>query len=182
MPAEPEDSRIAPAFLAALLPARVGSPAGMRKPARLVARRLQATVGQSLIIENQAGAGRTIGTKQAAIAAPDGSAQELEQNGFHVLEAGTGNEAVEILNGASGVDLVFTDVRMPGTIDGVALMRWVQKERPDIKVMIASAIRIEDADATVVKPYSMTRVIQTIRGLLGFQRAAEVARSPAELN
>jgi tripartite-type tricarboxylate transporter receptor subunit TctC len=40
--------------------------------ARLVAQRLQAALGQSVIIENQAGAGGTIGTKQAAIAAPDG--------------------------------------------------------------------------------------------------------------
>jgi tripartite-type tricarboxylate transporter receptor subunit TctC len=40
--------------------------------ARLVAQRLQTALGQSVIIENQAGAGGTIGTKQAAIAAPDG--------------------------------------------------------------------------------------------------------------
>ena len=40
--------------------------------ARLVAQRLQAALGQSVIIENQAGAGGTIGTKQASIAAPDG--------------------------------------------------------------------------------------------------------------
>jgi CheY-like chemotaxis protein len=93
-------------------------------------------------------------------------ARELEQNGFHVLEAGTGNAAVEILNGGSDVDLVFTDIRMPGTIDGAALMQWVRKERPELKVIISSAIRIDGADATVVKPYSMTRVIETIRGLL----------------
>jgi CheY-like chemotaxis protein len=93
-------------------------------------------------------------------------AQALEQNGFHVLEAGTGNAAVEILNGASDVDLVFTDIRMPGTIDGVALMRWVRKERPKLKVIISSAICIDGADATLVKPYSMNRVIETIRGLL----------------
>ena len=42
--------------------------------ARLVAQRLQAALGQSVIIENQAGAGGTIGTKQAAIAAPPPSA------------------------------------------------------------------------------------------------------------
>jgi two-component system, response regulator PdtaR len=93
-------------------------------------------------------------------------AQALEQNGFHVLEAGSRNAAVEILNGASDVDLVFTDIRMPGTIDGVALMRWVRKERPELKVIISSAVRIDGADATVVKPYSMNRVVESIRGLL----------------
>jgi CheY-like chemotaxis protein len=88
-------------------------------------------------------------------------AQELEQNGFQVLVAGTANEAVDMLNGALGVDLVFTDIRMPGSMDGVALMRWVRMKRPEIKVIISSAIRIDGADATVVKPYSMARVIQT---------------------
>jgi YesN/AraC family two-component response regulator len=34
-----------------------------------------------------------------------------------------------LLIGASRVDLVFTDIRMPGAIDGVALMQWVRKER-----------------------------------------------------
>jgi DNA-binding response OmpR family regulator len=88
------------------------------------------------------------------------------KNGFHVLEAGTGDEAVRLI-GASRVDLVFTDIRMPGAINGTALMQWVRKERPDIKVIMGSAIQIKGADATVVKPYSISRVVETIRGLLG---------------
>jgi DNA-binding response OmpR family regulator len=95
-------------------------------------------------------------------------AQELEENGFHVLEAGTGDEAVRLI-GDSGVDLVFTDIRMPGAVDGIALTQWVRKERPDIKVIISSGfqVRIEGADAAVVKPYSISRVVETMRGLLG---------------
>jgi hypothetical protein len=38
---------------------------------------------------------------------------------------------------------------------------------PDIKVIISSAIQNKGADATVVKPYSISRVVETIRGVLG---------------
>jgi hypothetical protein len=84
-------------FLPALLPARVGSPAGVRKPARLVAQRLQATLGQSVIIENQAGAGGTIGTKQAAIAAPDGSMMALIGT-FGAMRSSTSSTSIRKVN------------------------------------------------------------------------------------
>ena len=95
---------------------------------------------------------------------------ELRANGFTVLEAANGDEALRILNSAVAVDLVFTDVRMPGVIDGVALAQWLRKERPGLKVMIASGYLLASGvDAFVSKPYSMVSVVQKIRELLGLK-------------
>jgi CheY-like chemotaxis protein len=95
---------------------------------------------------------------------------ELRANGFTVLEAANGDEALQILNSAVPVDLVFTDIRMPGVIDGVALAQWLRKERPALKVMIASAhLAASGADAFVVKPHSILSVVQKIRELLGIK-------------
>jgi CheY-like chemotaxis protein len=95
---------------------------------------------------------------------------ELRANGFTVLEAANGDEAVQILSSAVAVDLVFTDIRMPGVMDGVALGQWLRKERPGLKVMIASAYLMAScAHAFVVKPYSILSVVQKIKELLGLK-------------
>jgi CheY-like chemotaxis protein len=55
----------------------------------------------------------------------------LQDVGFKVLEAANANEAVEIIEKASvPIDLVFTDVRMPGTLDGIELAHWIRTSRP----------------------------------------------------
>jgi two-component system, response regulator PdtaR len=95
---------------------------------------------------------------------------ELRGNGFTVLEATNGDEALQVLNSSEEVDLVFTDIRMPGRRDGVALAQWLRKERPGLKVIIASSnLGASGADAFVAKPYSVPTVVQIIRELLGLQ-------------
>jgi CheY-like chemotaxis protein len=95
---------------------------------------------------------------------------ELRANGLTVLEAASGDEALQILNSAVAVDLVFTDIRMPGAIDGVALAQWMRKERPGLKVIITSSnLGRSCADVFVAKPYSILSVVRTIRELLGLQ-------------
>jgi CheY-like chemotaxis protein len=95
---------------------------------------------------------------------------ELRGNGFTVLEATNGDEALQVLNSSEEVDLVFTDIRMPGRRDGVALAQWLRKERPGLKVIIASSnLGASGADVFVAKPYSVPTVVQIIRELLGLQ-------------
>src|SRR6201996_5224602 len=63
----------------------------------------------------------------------------LQDKGFKVLEAANANEAIEIFEKTSvEIDLVFTDVRMPGSMDGFGLVRWVQSSRPTLPVIVAS--------------------------------------------
>lgn len=66
-------------------------------------------------------------------------ADHLEGKGFEVREAGNAAEAIAILQ-ESGciVNLVFSDVRMPGEMDGLGLSRWIFENRPNIPVILAS--------------------------------------------
>jgi CheY-like chemotaxis protein len=65
----------------------------------------------------------------------------LEDAGFRMIEAVNSDEALELLAADSNVQLLFTDVNMPGAIDGLALARQVHDRWPHIGIMVASAKR-----------------------------------------
>ena len=58
-------------------------------------------------------------------------ADELEEAGYRVLSAMTGEEALALLEGAEPIDLLFTDIRLPGLIDGWHLAEAARRLRPD---------------------------------------------------
>jgi CheY-like chemotaxis protein len=58
--------------------------------------------------------------------------------GFRVIEAMNSDEALELLEADSEVQLLFTDVNMPGTIDGLALARQVRDRWPHIGIIVVS--------------------------------------------
>jgi CheY-like chemotaxis protein len=66
-------------------------------------------------------------------------AEHLRECGYRVIEAGNGDEAIEILRRtALTIHVVFSDVRMPGTTDGFALAQWVRtaaghQGHPDVR-------------------------------------------------
>jgi CheY-like chemotaxis protein len=99
------------------------------------------------------------------------AAEALRDAGFGVLEAGTADEALAILEKEASVDLVFADVRMPGTMDGIALARLLRKTRPDLKIAVASGYSPDWsspnlADAFIGKPYDVARAVHRIKALL----------------
>lgn len=63
---------------------------------------------------------------------------ELRDAGYEVFEAGSGDEATDLLLHEEDIALVFTDVQMPGRTDGLALARNLQNDRPNIAVIITS--------------------------------------------
>lgn len=68
----------------------------------------------------------------------------LEGNGFSVLEATNAREAIGMLETATvKIDLVFSDIQMPGGLDGCDLARWVRENRPDLPVILTSG-RVPD--------------------------------------
>jgi CheY-like chemotaxis protein len=98
-------------------------------------------------------------------------AEALRDAGFGVVEAGTADEALAILQNDAPVDLVFADVRMPGTMDGVALAGLLRITRPDLKIAVASGYSPDWpspnlADAFIGKPYDVARAVNRIKALL----------------
>jgi len=72
------------------------------------------------------------------------AARALGQRGYHVLEATTGAEALEVFNSHKGeVDLVVSDVVMP-EMDGPTLLKELRQQRPDLKIIFISGYA-EDA-------------------------------------
>jgi two-component system, response regulator PdtaR len=61
-----------------------------------------------------------------------------EESNLKVIEAHNADEALSLLNSDIAVDLIFTDVRMPGTMDGIELTRRVRATYPEIKIVMAS--------------------------------------------
>ena len=66
------------------------------------------------------------------------AADSLQESGFNVLEAGDAAEALRILAEHEDVDVLFTDVNMPGPMDGVALAGLLHESRPDLGLIITS--------------------------------------------
>jgi CheY-like chemotaxis protein len=99
----------------------------------------------------------------------------LRGSGFQVVEAANADEAVTILNTRLDVHLVFTDVQMPGSMNGLDLARWTLEARPSMAVIVTSG-RIGtdtlEADLAAIgpveaKPYSETALLRRIRERLG---------------
>jgi CheY-like chemotaxis protein len=98
-------------------------------------------------------------------------AEALREAGFEVVEAASADEALEIMRSRPAVDLVFADVRMPGTMDGVALVRLLRETRPNVKLVVASAYSPDWpspnlVDAFIGKPYEVARAVDRIKALL----------------
>ncbi len=98
-------------------------------------------------------------------------ADTLRDIGFQVLEAGDGDEGLQILNSGQMIDLIVTDVRMPGDIDGMELTRRSKSLAPGRPVIVCSAHLYESealpADEFLAKPYSIAALAEAIARLIG---------------
>lgn len=98
-------------------------------------------------------------------------ADSLRDIGFQVLEAGDGDEGLQILNSGQVIDLIVTDVRMPGEVDGMELTRRSKSLAPGRPVIVCSAHLYESeafpADEFLAKPYSIAALAEAIARLIG---------------
>lgn len=98
----------------------------------------------------------------------------LRECGFRVVEAGSADEAVEVLKADTAVDIVFSDVNMPGSLDGFGLAQWIRRERPRLKVILTSGVSRKAKEAGDLceespfldKPYHHGDLERHIRQLL----------------
>lgn len=98
---------------------------------------------------------------------------QLTEHGYDVVEAGTAIEAMAILERDREIRVVFTDIRMPGGMDGVALARCVRERWPPTIIVICSGNAdeaVELADIQLLhKPYlaeHLTYVLEAVSSQL----------------
>jgi CheY-like chemotaxis protein len=62
--------------------------------------------------------------------------EDIEAAGFEVYEAFNADEAIQLLEANPDIELVFTDVDMPGSMDGVKLAHYVRTRWPPVKIIV----------------------------------------------
>jgi CheY-like chemotaxis protein len=102
-------------------------------------------------------------------------AEYLRDCGYNVLEAADASEAIATMRAEGPVSLVFSDIRMPGKMDGFGLAEWFQSHHPSVPVLLTSGynggrnLPVDRISRTrfIEKPYSQTQVARQIAALLG---------------
>jgi two-component system NtrC family sensor kinase len=95
----------------------------------------------------------------------------LDQLGYRVLHVASAAAALDLLAAGETVDLVFTDVVMPGELDGVLLARRVREEYPKVGVLLTSGYAkawhtLERGLPIVRKPYQLQTLARAVRDAL----------------
>ena len=99
----------------------------------------------------------------------------MEDFGYKVTIADGPRAALEVLDGEARIDLLFTDLIMPGAMNGVLLAREARKRRPRIKVLLTTGYAeasIERVDARgaefelISKPYRRTELAAKVRQVI----------------
>jgi CheY-like chemotaxis protein len=91
----------------------------------------------------------------------------LQDDGFQVLAADDAASAIALLEADAPIDAVFSDVQMPGAMDGLGLARWISREKPGLKVLLTSGKVCDQPGRPVLaKPYEMGKLAQRLKDLI----------------
>jgi CheY-like chemotaxis protein len=102
-------------------------------------------------------------------------ADSLRDRGFEVIEAGSGEEAIRLLESEFQVSVILSDIYMPAAeVDGLGLARWLRRHRPGLKLLLGSGVNpgLEAADKDLsdgpilLKPYDYDKVEKALRASL----------------
>lgn len=102
--------------------------------------------------------------------------------GYEALEVRDADEAIRILESRSDIDLVFTDVKMPGTMDGIKLSHYIRERWPPVKLIVASGAAILEESSLPAgsryfsKPYDDHTIADAMARLL----SGEISIGPTD--
>lgn len=97
---------------------------------------------------------------------------QLEAEGFKVYEAGNADAAIKLLSADLDIRIVFTDIDMPGSMDGLKLAAAVRKRWPPVRIIVTSGARtvditdLPDGSVFFSKPYDHAMVLGSMREML----------------
>lgn len=113
------------------------------------------------------------------------TAANLQDIGMRVLEAGDAAAAIQILQTAAHADVLFTDIQMPGAMDGFGLARWAALHRSDIGIVMTSGVikpGALPADLSgrdfLAKPYDFDALVLRLNSL--YERRVHLLATSAE--
>jgi CheY-like chemotaxis protein len=95
----------------------------------------------------------------------------IEAAGFAVVEAANSDEAIAILEVRLDTTVVFTDIQMPGSMDGLKLAAAVRGRWPPIHIIVTSglvnvrSVDLPDGGRFLAKPYSPSQIVGALRDL-----------------
>ena len=101
------------------------------------------------------------------------AAEMISEGGFDVVEAEDVDEAIAILQTRPDIQVVLTEIRLPGAMDGLKFARYVSGKWPPIRIIATSGhvfpdeTELPDGGVFLPKPYSVDRVIDAIRECTG---------------
>jgi len=99
----------------------------------------------------------------------------IRSGGFEVIEAKNADEALEILERRVDIAVVFTDIHMPGSMDGLKLAAAIRDRWPPIKIVATSGRAKPSAEdlpsngCFLPKPYNAREVVMVLREVTGAQ-------------
>ena len=99
-------------------------------------------------------------------------AMHLDDEGFEVSQAANADEAIAILERNPSIRLLFTDIDMPGSMDGLKLAAFVRNRWPPVRIIVTSGKRlveiteIPDRSTFVAKPYHLDAVTVAMREMV----------------
>jgi len=97
------------------------------------------------------------------------AADYLEECGFAVLQAANGDQAIALLRRHDSVAAVFSDIQMPGSVNGVGLARWITEALPDVAVLLTTG-QAQHANPRewplLAKPYDLAEVERWLREMV----------------
>ncbi len=90
--------------------------------------------------------------------------------GFEAVEATDADAAIEILETRNDIAVIFTDIQMPGSMDGLKLARAVRGRWPPIKIIATSGVHVGETDLPeggrfLPKPYNSDQITGMLRQL-----------------
>lgn len=99
------------------------------------------------------------------------TAELLRDEGYIVLEAVDACEAMALLGSGHPLDLVLSDIRMPGPMDGVAMSYAIKQVRPNLPVVLVSSHLPGNArhggDGFLAKPYEPAELFEVVKDMVG---------------
>jgi CheY-like chemotaxis protein len=101
-------------------------------------------------------------------------ADALQSEGLEVIELANGDDALRVIESRSDVRAIFTDINMPGAIDGLRLVKLIKEAWPDIAIFVATGrpdpalvSKLPPGARLYPKPYRVSDVVEAIKSATG---------------